>query len=241
MMQGRMWLESEVGKGSTFHFTAEFGIGADETPATAANRAAIVGLRVLIVDNNRTNRLILEETLKSWHARPTVVQSGEEALDELNRVAETDPYRVALVDYMMPEMDGHQLAQRIGQSFVSSSPQIIMISSAPDAGDSAHLRGSGIAELLTKPAVQSELLAAMLRVIGESAEPVPTLAMSSQRAHDGKLRTLVMEDGAINQRVATGLLESWGHDVKVAVNGKAAIDMFAPDLFDMVLMDIQIP
>ncbi|MBC8353407.1 MAG: response regulator [Planctomycetes bacterium] len=243
MMKGEIWIESAVGKGTTFHFTSEFEIADDQPAPSSFERSSLAGLPVLVVDDNQTNRRILEEMLKSWSLAPKVTESGVEALTEMQRAAnESEPYRLVLLDCMMPGMDGFSLAQLITGNIALAHPTIVMISSAARPGDARRCREIGISRYMTKPVIKSELLDAILEALdergGESIieEPITAIEPSGPA-----LRVLLAEDGLVNQRVAVGFLERAGHHVTVAENGAVAIRCWEDQPFDVILMDVQMP
>ena len=242
LMKGEIWIESEVDVGTTFHFTAEFGVSDQQPAQRPFEQSSLAGLPVLIVDDNETNRLILEEMLKSWSLQPIVVDSGITALTELQRAAiENEPYQLVLLDCMMPGMDGFSLAELINGNTALGQPTMIMISSAALAGDAKRCREIGIARYMTKPVIKSELLDTILDALDESGEEVTADAPAAAIPIGPSMRVLLVEDGMVNQRVAVGFLERAGHQVTLAENGELAIRYWEQNTFDLILMDVQMP
>jgi two-component system, sensor histidine kinase and response regulator len=242
LMGGSIWVESEPGQGATFHFTADFGISEEQPISKHFERSALSGLPVLIVDDNATNRRILEEMLKSWHLTPSVTDGGVSALSELQRAANHGkPYRLVLLDCMMPGMDGFSLAELIGGNIALNSPTMVMISSATRPGDAEKCRQLGIIRHMTKPVIKSELFNTICDALDKhQGREVPhTVETPVQRGP--ALRVLLVEDGVVNQRVARGFLERAGHTVTVAGNGREGINALSQGTFDVVLMDLQMP
>jgi signal transduction histidine kinase/CheY-like chemotaxis protein len=245
LMGGRLRVESEVGKGSTFHFSAHLARHAG-TPAwpVPAPPGSIHGLRVLVVDDNATNRRILEEMLRSWHMQPATAAGGAEALEELERAAGAGvPYPLVLLDAMMPDMDGFALARRIKQNPHLAGATILMVSSADRQGTAARCREAGVDLYLHKPVKQSTLLDAILSLFTAEAQgPVPARrADQTPRAGAASLNILLAEDNPVNQRLAVRLLEKQGHRIVVAGNGIEALAALEHEAFDLALMDIQMP
>jgi PAS domain S-box-containing protein len=249
MMGGKIWVESEVGRGTQFHFTVRLGV-ADTKPivvGTIAPPEILRGVRVLIVDDNKTNRRILNGMLTRWEMRPTLVEGGEEALAELSAAWQAGtPYPLIVTDLLMPAMDGFGLVERIRQRPELAAPTIMMLTSAGHRGDAVRCKELGVAAYLLKPIRQSELREAIARVLGarghEGAIPLVTrYSLGDARDPDSSLRVLLAEDNAVNQRLATRLLEKRGHRVMVAANGLEAMEALAKETFDLVLMDLQMP
>jgi CheY-like chemotaxis protein len=203
----------------------------------------LAGLPVLIVDDNLTNRRILTELCRSWDMRPTAVDDATAALAEMRRATGTgQPYRLAVLDYMMPEMDGLELARRIGAEPDCGDPVLLMVSSAGPAG-AAGWREAGIRRYLTKPIIGSELRDAILEALGGKppAEPARDGILSLRGEGPADLRILLAEDGVVNQTVAKGLLERMGHSVDVVDDGRLAVEAVAGGGYDLVMMDLQMP
>ena len=249
MMGGKMWVESNPGSGSHFHFTAR--LEAADAKAIKAETIAppeiLRGVRVLIVDDNRTNRGILEGMLRRWEMKPTSVEGGEEALAELSSAWEGgDPYGLTLTDTHMPLMDGFRLIERIRESPQLATATIMMLTSAGHRGDAARCQKLGVAAYLLKPIRQSELREAIGRVLGAKAENVAIplitrFTLQTTRERSALLNVLLVEDNAVNQRLAARLLEKRGHRVAVTANGREALAALEKDDYDLVLMDVQMP
>lgn len=245
LMNGRIWLESEVGKGSVFHFTAEFGIASTaHIPEAAACPADLRNLPVLIVDDNAANRRILEIITRSWGMRPTTVENGNAALEAIQQAEGTESvFRLAIVDGCMPGMDGFELAGRIREIPGLSNTIIMMLTSAGQRGEGERCRKLGIAAYLLKPIRNTELQAAMLLALGRG-EGIPNRDLVTRHntpVQCRKLRILLAEDNPINQMVGVKMLEKMGHQPTIARDGREALAAMETASYDVVFMDVQMP
>lgn len=245
MMRGEVWVESVEDKGSTFHFTAWFGLSKELIPRRPPDGlAGIQGLPVLVVDDNATNCRILKELLTSWRLKPTVVQSGNEALVAMEHALDVEgvPFAMVLLDNMMPEMDGFMLAEEIRLRPELTGSTLMMLSSGDRSENAARCHELGVAAYLTKPIRRAELLNAILTALHAAPREAARKKASVAFGKCGKsLRILLTEDNLVNQRLATRLLEKRGHTVVIASTGREAVEALPAGGFDVVLMDVQMP
>jgi two-component system sensor histidine kinase/response regulator len=249
LMGGRLWVESEAGKGSTFHFTASFAwVSAPAATAAVPDAVDLRDLPVLIVDDNATNRRLLEEMLLGWRMVPTLAASVPEALAALRLAQESGTrFPLVLTDAQMPNADGFALAEAIMKDPAIAGTTVVMLTSAGQPGDAARCRELGIAAYLSKPVKGSELRSAILLALGgQSAarDGPPLVTRHSLREARPTGRILLVEDNRVNQLVAKRMLEKRGHTVVVATNGRQALAILEEAAlvgFDCVLMDVQMP
>jgi PAS domain S-box-containing protein len=241
MMGGRIWLESAEGLGSTFHFTARFGVAPPLPPEPFP--VDLRQLPLLIVDDNATNRHILSEYAAGWEMRPLAVENSEAALDAL-RVAHCagTPFRVLLVDRRMPGIDGFTLADRVLRDPQLAGPIIMMLTSDGQRGDAARCREMGISVYLVKPVHRPDLLRAIRLALAQPpSEPSHLITRHSLRESRRKLSILVAEDNAVNRTVIVSLLQKMGHQVTVAEDGEQALSLALAQRFDLLFMDVRMP
>ena len=207
----------------------------------------LVGMKVLVIDDNKTNRRILEGLLKAWGMKPTVASDGPSALADLAAAHEAgEPYRLILTDMHMPKMDGFGVIEQIKQNPALAAATIMMLSSGGHRGDAAKCQTLGVAAYLLKPVRQTELREAITRAIGTIPVPWNTSMITQKKLREERppsqfLSILLAEDNVVNQRLAVRLLEKRGHTVAVAENGREAVDLVKRQTFDLVLMDVQMP
>jgi two-component system, sensor histidine kinase and response regulator len=245
MMGGRIWLESEIGGGSRFYFTVR--VEASEKTIDShmiATSQPLRDVRVLVVDDNQTNRRILQGTLNSWGAQTTCVAGGRQALAELASALDAQKaYHVAVTDTHMPDMNGFGLVTRIRNLSEMSSMPVLMLSSGARREDADRCRQLGIGSLLSKPVRRKDLLSAIVASLGCHATPQSSTKVLAREftSRDREVHILLAEDNRVNQTVASRLLARLGYTLVIANNGYEAIGLLRRQTFDLVLMDVQMP
>jgi two-component system, sensor histidine kinase and response regulator len=247
MMGGEIRVESELGKGSVFHFSAHLGV--PQGPVLIRHERtpeiSIAGVPILVVDDNPTNIRILEKTLLQWGMKPILANGGQEAIAALqNAKVQGSPPHLMLLDAQMPGMDGFTLMENLKMHPELPMATVMMLTSGGQRGDARRCQELGISAYLTKPVRQWELREAMIKVLGAKQEGGDTaylVTRHSLRETRRRLHILLAEDNAINREVAVRLLTKRGHSVAVAEHGKQAVTAFQEGTFDMILMDVQMP
>jgi PAS domain S-box-containing protein len=251
LMEGKIWVESEAGIGSTFQFEIDLRIDKSRNDSDVTeHQVDIAGIRVLIVDDNATNRRILKDMLVNWGMNPTTVSSGEIAIQSLQDASEeNDSFQLVISDVNMPKMDGLMLARKIVEKSLLEPGSVIMLTSGARPTDASELQSMGITLQLLKPAKQSEMYDAVVSSLSQTNSA--TIDLNPTPAENGstgprlpvspQLQILLAEDNFVNQKLAVGILEKLGHQVDIAGNGIEALGLIEQKSYDVCLMDIQMP
>ncbi|MDQ2773753.1 MAG: response regulator [Acidobacteriota bacterium] len=244
MMGGTIWVESRPGKGTTFHFTASFRIGRCAPQDTPNESVPLVGLSVLIVDDNLTNRTILEKMVTAWGMKAVMADGVRAAKAILEQGQDQVHFDLILLDVCMPELDGFSLCEHVHRRPEFKGLTVMMLSSAARREDAARCRELGVAAYLIKPLGQKELRATIQSVLARKAgrtAAARNATRADRRPLSESLQVLLAEDNEVNQRLATALLKKHGHTVSIARNGMEAVLAFETGRFDLILMDVQMP
>jgi len=243
LMHGRIWVESELGKGSNFHFTARFSVSKMNSHSDEPEKGELKGTRILIVDDSATNCAVLEEVLHAWGLDPKSVSSADDAILALNEARTTGAtFPLMITDVAMPGMDGLELIRSIRNDKNLRETAVIVMTSTDLVPGDPKLNGLNIAATLRKPVKQSELWNAVLNakagtVVADEASDAPAETLPGIRP----LKVLLAEDNHFNQRLGIALLEKWGHTVTLVESGRGAIDAWRNGNFDLIIMDVQMP
>jgi CheY-like chemotaxis protein len=247
-MGGEIGVESQEGQGSTFWFTAVFEKQRERQEALQVLPADILGKRILLVDDNATNREVLSACLESWRCQYHTVASAKEALGMLHEAVKTgEPFDLVILDHMMPEMDGEALGRAIKKDAALKETVLVMLTSWGRRGDAARVKEIGFSAYLTKPVKHSQLFDCLVTVLGKEPERAkedekpPLVTRHSLAEAKRKVRILLVEDNVVNQKLAMRLLEKMGYRSDAVGNGKEAVEALEMVPYDVVLMDVQMP
>ncbi|MBT8369197.1 MAG: response regulator [Deltaproteobacteria bacterium] len=247
MMGGEIWVESKKGQGSTFSFTANFGVGEEKAKKQYKPSSALRGMKVLVVDDNATSRDILQEMLEFFSFDVTVAASGPEGITELENAEGDKPFELIVMDWKMPDMDGIEASKRIkDHEGLSKIPPIILVTAYGSEEVMQQSEGIGLEGFLLKPVSPSMLFDAVMQAFGEVVPETSRVAHKHEQEtealkHIRGAQVLLVEDNEINQQVAKEILEGAGLNVNLATNGQEAVDAVKENKYDAVLMDVQMP
>jgi CheY-like chemotaxis protein/HPt (histidine-containing phosphotransfer) domain-containing protein len=241
MMGGSIWVDSKVGRGSTFTFTVHLGLQKQGAPRPTQDLSGLAGLSVLVVDDSATARSIVVEMLRAWRMRPTAVEDALTAIATLRSAREQGaPFDLALIDVRMPGLDGFALAELVLKDTELRRTRIVLFTASNRPGDVARCRAMGLAGYLTKPITASSLMDALLGVVAAGEGPF-VARPTGHAVRLRPLRLLVAEDNPINRRMLVIMLETHGHSVVAVENGREALATLEQSQFDAVLLDVQMP
>jgi two-component system sensor histidine kinase/response regulator len=247
MMGGEIWVESEPGRGSTFSFTASFGLGKEKAKKRFKTTPDLRGMKVLVVDDNATSRNILKEMLESFSFEVSLAASGEEGLTELENASGSQPFELVIMDWQMPGMDGIEASRRIkNHRRLSKIPPIVLVTAYGREEVMQQAEAVGLEGFLLKPVTPSMLFDAIMQSLGKALPEVPPVTRRKEqeaRALENiqGARVLLVEDNEINQQVAREILEGAGLIVTLVSNGQEAVNAVKENNYDAVLMDVQMP
>jgi CheY-like chemotaxis protein len=247
MMGGEIWVESEPGRGSTFSFTANFGLGKEKAKRRFKPSADLRGMKVLVVDDNATSRDIFREMLESFSFEVTLAASAQEGLTELEKASESQSFEIVIMDWKMPGMNGIEASKHIkNHKSLSKIPPIILVTAYGREEVIQQAEEVGLEGFLLKPVSASMLFDTIMQAFGEA---IPETSRISKRHDQGTdalkhiqgAHVLLVEDNEINQQVASEILQGAGLTVSLANNGQEAVDAIQENEYDAVLMDVQMP
>jgi CheY-like chemotaxis protein/HPt (histidine-containing phosphotransfer) domain-containing protein len=247
MMGGEIWVESKQGRGSTFSFTADFGLGKEKAQKKYKPASELRGMKVMVVDDNATSRDILREMLESFTFEVTVAASGPEGITELENAKEDKPFELVVMDWKMPDMDGIETSRRIkDHEGLSKTPTIVLVTAYGREEIMQQADGVGLEGFLLKPVNPSLLFDTIIQAFGEEVPETSRVVQRHEKEakaleHIQGANVLLVEDNEINQQVAKEILEGAGLNVALATNGQEAVNIVKENEYDAVLMDVQMP